>query len=129
MAVEGATELAQALMSKPSSLNSPDTITPTSPTIDEAMRLPSYRVNAPFSDFAGRCFLRGCLCADLLQTWVRKQQAQADTKVKSAETWRCYLHGMGWLGSWRGVASCTALAVCLIPVFAGNTHRAIVPLF
>ena len=35
---------------------------------------------------------------------------------------------MGWLRSSLGAASCTAVAGCLIPIFAGNAHRAVVPL-
>ena len=88
----------------------------------------SYQVGAPFADFAGRCFFRGCLWADLLESWIRKKQAQADAKIESAASWR-YLHVMGWLRSSLGAASCTAVAGCLIPVFGGNAYRAIVPLF
>jgi hypothetical protein len=87
----------------------------------------SYRFDAPFTDFAGRCFLRGCLCADLLGSWIRKTQAQADAKIDSA-SWRAHLHVMGWLRSSLGAASCTAVAGCLIPIFAGNAYRASVPL-
>jgi hypothetical protein len=89
----------------------------------------SYQVGAPFADFAGRCFLRGCLCADLLESWIRKKQAQADAKIESAASWRYHLRVMGWLRSSLGAASCTAVAGCLIPVFAGNAYRTIVPLF
>jgi K+-sensing histidine kinase KdpD len=89
----------------------------------------SYQVGAPFTDFAGRCFLRGCLCADLLESWIRKKQAQADAKIESAASWRYHLRVMGWLRSSLGAASCTAVAGCLIPVFAGNAYRTIVPLF
>lgn len=88
----------------------------------------SYRVSAPFTGFGGRFFLRACLCADLIDSWIRRRQAQADTKIESASM-RYHLHLMGWLRSSLGAVSCTALAGCLIPVFAGNTYRAIVPLF
>lgn len=89
----------------------------------------AYRLDAPFADFVGRCFLRGCLFADFLHCWIDKGQARADAKLGSAESWRDYFHVMGWLRSSLGAASCTAVAGFLIPVFAGNAHRAIVPLF
>ena len=89
----------------------------------------AYRFDAPFADFVGRCFLRGCLFADLLHSWIDKSQARADAKLESAESWRDYFHVMGWPRSSLGAASCTAVAGFLIPVFAGNTYRAIVPLF
>ncbi len=131
MAGESFTEPDQVLVSKFSaSISQPDP--PLSLVIPVATHSScssrSSRIEVPFSDFAGRCFLRGCLCADLLQSWIRKKQAQSDAKIES-DSWRYHLHEMGWRRSSVGAASCTAAAGCLIPVFAGNTYRAIVPLF
>jgi Domain of unknown function (DUF4118) len=89
----------------------------------------SYRNEVPFTDFAGRCFLRGCLWAGLLGSWIRKKQAQSDARIESAANWRYHFRVMGWLRSSLGAASCTAVAGCLIPVFSGSAYRAVVPLF
>jgi hypothetical protein len=128
MAVEGVREPDQVFISKLSASIS-QTATPlVSPAVQPCTHsTSSYRV-VPFADFAGRCFLRACLCANLLESWIRKKQAQSDAKIESAASWRYHLHVMGWFRSSLGVASCTAVAGCLIPVFAGNTHRAMVPL-
>lgn len=130
MAVEGVREPDRVFVSNLSTTVS-QTATPAASTVIPAgtYLMSSYRVGAPFADFAGRCFLRGCLCADLLESWIRKKQAQADAKTESEVSWRYHLHVMGWLRSSLGAASCTALAGCLIPLFAGNDYRAIVPLF
>lgn len=128
MAVEGAREPDGASISKASASTSSTATTIISPALHDTMYLASsYRFDAPFTDFAGRCFLRGCLFADLLESWVRKTQAQADAKIDSAG-WQAHLHVMGWLRSSLGAASCTAVAGCLIPIFSGNTYSAIVPL-
>ena len=128
MAVEGVREPDRALISKTSALTT-QTATPNIIAADHDTIHPasSYRFDAPFSGFAGRCFLRVCLCADLLESWIHQQQARADAKIDSA-SWRAHLHMMGWLRSSLGAASCTAVAGCLIPIFAGNAHRAVVPL-
>jgi hypothetical protein len=126
MAVEGIREPDQVSVGKLSQTATP----PVSPAIPPVMDpTSSYRFDVPFTDFAGRCFLRGCLWADLLESWIRKKQAQADAKIESAASWRYHLHVMGWLRSSLGAASCTALAGCLIPVFGGNAYRAIIPFF
>jgi hypothetical protein len=128
MAVEGVRKPDQALVNKLSSTISQTAAPAVNPVIPAGTHLmSSYRVGAPFSDFTGRCFLRGCLYADLLQSWIRKKQAQSDAKIESA-SWRYHLHVMGWLRSSLGAASCTAAAGCLIPIFAENTYRAVVPL-
>jgi len=130
MAVEGVREPDRVFVSNPSSTISQIATPPASTVIPAGTYLmSSSRVGAPFADFVGRCFLRGCLCADLLESWIRKKQAQADAKIESAATWRCHLHVMGWLRSSLGAASCTAVAGCLIPIFGGNAYRAMVPLF
>ena len=122
-------EVGQALTAQTSASASPHSDPPIGPATHDSMHLASsHRFDAPFADFAGRCFLRGCLCADLLASWIRKKQTQADAKIES-DSWRYHFHMMGWLRSSVGAASCTAVAGCLIPVFAGNTYRAIVPLF
>ena len=129
MAVEGVREADHAFVSKFSSTISQTASPIVNPAIPAATHLiSSYRVGAPFSDFTGRCFLRGCLYADLLQSWIRKKQAQSDAKIQAAASWRHHMHVMGWLRSSLGAASCTAAAGCLIPVFAGNAYRAVVPL-
>jgi hypothetical protein len=128
MAAEVVSEPDQPSVNKLSATISQTVTRPLRPTISPDRHLPSpYRVGAPFAGFAGRCFLRVCVCADLIDSWIRKKQAQADTKIESASM-RYHIHLMGWLRSSLGAASCTALAGCLIPVFAGNTYRAIVPL-
>ena len=98
-------------------------------THDDFHSASSSRFHAPFADFAGHCFLRGCLFADLLQSWIRKKQTQSDAKFDPEASWRYHFHVMGWMRSSLGAASCTAVAGCLIPVFNGNAYRAIVPLF
>jgi Domain of unknown function (DUF4118) len=129
MAVEGVREPDQVFISKLSASISQTATPSVSPAVQPGARsTSSYRFDVPFTDFAGRCFLRACLWANLLESWIRKKQAQSDAKIESAASWRYHLHVMGWLRSSLGVASCTAVAGCLIPVFAGNTHRAMVPL-
>jgi len=129
MAGEGVREPDSVSVGNLSTTISQTAIPPASTVIPAGTHLmSSYQVGAPFADFAGRCFFRGCLWADLLESWIRKKQAQADAKIESAASWR-YLHVMGWLRSSLGAVSCTAVAGCLIPVFAGNAYRAIVPLF
>jgi hypothetical protein len=129
MAVEGVQEPDRALISKTSASTS-QTATPKvgPPPHDNMHPASSYRFDAPFTDFAGRCFLRGCLCADLLESWIHREQARSDAKIDSAASWRTHFYVMGWLRSSLGAASCTAVAGCLIPIFAGNAYRAIVPL-
>jgi hypothetical protein len=130
MAVEGVREPGQVSVSKLSLSISQTATPPVSPAIPAVMHSSSsHQFDVPFTDFAGRCFLRGCLCADLVESWICKQQAQADAKIESAATWRYHLHVMGWLRSSLGAASCTALAGCLIPVFGGNAYRAAIPFF
>lgn len=87
-----------------------------------------YQVGVPFSDFVGRCFLRGCLWAVLLGSWIQKKQALSDARVESAASWRQRLRVMGWLRSSLGAASCTVVAGCLVPVFSGTTYSPMVPL-
>jgi Domain of unknown function (DUF4118) len=87
-----------------------------------------YQVGVPFSDFVGRCFLRGCLWAELLGSWIQKKQALSDARIESAASWRNHLRMMGWLRSSVGAASCTAVAGCLVPVFSGTTFSPAVPL-
>ncbi len=129
MAVEGVREPDQAVTSKLSASISQPATQP-GPVISASAHSTSpYRVDVPFTDFAGRCFLRGCLCADLLESWIRKKQAQSDAKIESAASWRYHFQVMGWMRSSLGAASCTAVAGCLIPVFAGNAYQTIVPLF
>ena len=129
MAVEGVRKPDSVFISKLSASISQTATPPLSPAVHPCTHsTSSYRFGVPFADFAGRCFLRACLCANLLESWVRKKHAQSDAKIESAARWRYHLHAMGWLRSSLGVASCTAVAGCLIPVFAGNTYRAIVPL-
>lgn len=129
MAVEGVKESDQALISKASASISQNATLAVSPVAHQNTHSASpYRFDVPFTGFVGRCFLRGCLCADLLESWVRKKQAQADAKIDSEASWRYHFHLMGWLRSSLGAASCTAAAGCLIPVFAGSDYRAIVPL-
>jgi len=130
MAVEGVREPEQVLVSRPSPSVSQVTAPSVSPVIPVvAHSTSSCRFDVPFTDFAGRCFLRGCLCADLLESWIHQRQVRADAKIESTASWRYHLHVMGWLRSSLGAASCTAVAGCLIPIFAGNAYRAIVPLF
>jgi hypothetical protein len=129
MAVEGVSDPDRDLITKPS----PSSSATATPIISLApshsvLSASSHRFDTPFTGFAGRCFLRACLCADLLASWIRKTQAQADAKVESAVGWRAHLGVMGWLRSSMGAASCTAVAGCLIPIFSGNAYRAIVPL-
>lgn len=129
MAVEGVREHVQSLASR-SCTSSCQTATPKAiPALKDVRHtVTSYPFNAPFIGLAGRCFLRGCLCADLLASWIRKTQAQADAKIDSAESWRAHFRIMGWLRSSLGAASCTAVAGSMIPIFAGNAYRAIIPL-
>src|SRR5438270_8343319 len=66
MAVEDVREADHAYVSKFSSTISQTATPPVNPAIPTATHLiSSYRVGAPFSDFTGRRFLRGCLYADL----------------------------------------------------------------
>jgi hypothetical protein len=85
-----------------------------------------YQLDVPFIGFAGRCFLRGCLWAELLESWIRKKQKSSDARAEAAAT-RYHLHVMGWLRSSFGAASCTAAAGCLVLLFSGSAHRAAVP--
>jgi len=126
MAVDGEREPDRALISKSPVLTSKNIGSATPDTIHTAS---SDLFDTPFADFVGRCFLRVCLCADLLQSWIRKRQALADAHVESSASWRYYIHLTGWLRSSLGAASCAAVAGCLIPIFAGNAYRTIVPLF
>lgn len=129
MAVEDAREPDQAFVSKLSASISQTATPAASPSMPAVVHsTSSYPFDVPFADLAGRCFLRCCLCADLLQSWIGKKQAQADAKIESSATWRYHFHVMGWLRSSLGAASCTAAAGCLIPVFAGNAYRNIAPL-
>lgn len=129
MAVEGVKEPDRVLPTKVSPSTSQNATAAGSTVTHDSMHSAlSYKFDVPFTDFVGRCFLRGCLWVDLLESWIRKKQAQADAKIDSEASWRCHFHVMGWLRSSLGAASCTAAAGCLIPVFAGSDHRAIVPL-
>lgn len=129
MALEGFSEPAQIVAAKPpASIPQTDTSSVVAVIVTATGSTPSYRAEVPFTDFAGRCFLRGCLCADLFASWLRKKQLQSDAKIEAAR-WRYHLHVMGWLRSSLGAASCTAVAGCLIPLFARNTYQTIVPLF
>jgi hypothetical protein len=129
MAVEGNREPDQVPVSKFSVSITQTATPPISPAIPPVTNPTSSYLDVPFADFVGRCFLRGCLCADLVESWIRKKQAQADAKIESAASWRYHLRVMGWVRSSLGAASCTALAGCLIPVFGGNAYRAIIPFF
>lgn len=82
----------------------------------------------PFTDFVGRCFLRGCLWGDLLISWIRKKQAQSDARIVSETNWTYHFHVMGWWRSSLGAASCTAVAGCLIPVFSRTSLSTVAPL-
>jgi hypothetical protein len=127
MAVEDVREPDQTFVNKLSAPISQTATASISPVIPASTDLvSSYRVGAPFTGFAGGCFLRACLCADLLESWIRRKQAQADAKIESASM-RYHLRLIGWLRWSLGAASCTAVAGCLIPVFAGSSYRAIVP--
>ena len=129
MAAEALREPDQVFVNKLSATISQTATPPIKPVIPAGTQLmSSYRAGAPFTGLAGRFFLRACLCADSTESWIRIKQAEADAKIESASM-RYHLHLIGWLRSSLGAASCTALAGCLIPVFAGNTYRAIVPLF
>ncbi|HEX3107191.1 MAG TPA: DUF4118 domain-containing protein [Terriglobales bacterium] len=128
MAVE-VPEPDKALVSKtPASISQNPTIEVSPITHPSTHSASTYRFDVPFTGFVGRCFLCLCLCADLLESWIRKKQAQTDAKIDSEASWRYYLHAMGWLRSSVGAASCTAAAGCLIPVFAGSDYRPLVPL-
>ena len=130
MAVEGIRGT-DKLSAKDVSAKTRETATsPLSPVIPAHTRLTSSQaVSAPFADFVGRCFLRACLYADSLKSWSRKMQAQSDANIESAANLRHHFHLMGWLRPSVAVASCTAIAGCLIPVFAGSNYRGIVPFF
>ena len=127
MAVEGVGEPDRSLINKASIPQNPLEVNP--PNHETTQSASSRRFDTPFTDLAGRCFLRGCLWVDLLQSWIRERQTQSDAKLDSAASWRYYFRVMGWRRSSLGAASCTAAAGCLIPVFTGNAYGAIVPLF
>jgi K+-sensing histidine kinase KdpD len=129
MALEGLSEPHQGVATEPLASIPPNTASVSTVIVTATRSASAYRVEVPFTDFAGRCFLRGCLCADLFASWIRKKQFQSDAKIESAASWRYHLQVMGWLRSSLGAASCTAVAGCLIPLFAGNTYQTIVPLF
>lgn len=128
MAGETVSEPDQALMSETLAPISPTSISSLSPAIHDSRHPVGDRLDPPFADFIGRCFLRGCLFVDSLQSWAGKKQAPPDARIASAESWRHHLYVLGWLRSSLGAASCTAIAGCLIPVFSGNAYRALVPL-
>jgi Domain of unknown function (DUF4118) len=129
MAVENIREPDQTFVNKLSASISQTATPPVGLSIPTVMpATSSYQFDVPFTDFAGRCFLRACLCADSLESWIRKKQVQADAKIESTVSWRHPLHVMGWLRSSIGAASCTAAAGCLIPLFLGSDYGAIVPL-
>jgi hypothetical protein len=86
------------------------------------------QADVPFTDFVGRCFLRGCLWGDLLKSWIRKKQAQSDAAVESDSNWTYHFHVMGWWRSSLGAASCTAVAGCLIPFVSRTSLSAVIPL-
>jgi hypothetical protein len=81
----------------------------------------------PFAGLTGCCFLRGCLWIELLGAWIREKQAFPDGRIESASSGKYDRHVVGWLRSFLGAASCTAVAGCLIPVFSGSAHRSLVP--
>lgn len=128
MAGETVSEPDQALMSETFASFSPTATPSLSPAKQDGTHPSGDRFEAPFAGFVGRCFLRGCLFMDSLESWARKKQAQSDARIASAESWRHHLYVLGWLRSSLGAASCTAIAGCLIPVFSGNSYRALVPL-
>src|SRR6185437_6019675 len=84
MAVEGNREPDQVPVSKFSVSITQTATPPISPAIPPVTNPTSSYLDVPFADFVGRCFLRGCLCADLVESWIRKKQAQADAKIESA---------------------------------------------
>jgi K+-sensing histidine kinase KdpD len=130
MANEGSSESNPvAATTSPASITEPVNSSVGAVIVTATRSTSAYRVEVPFTDFAGRCFLRGCLCADLLTSWIHKKQWQSDTKIQPSSSWCDHLHMMGWLRSSLGAASCTATAGCLIPLFASNTYQTIVPLF
>src|SRR5581483_641372 len=115
MALEGLSEPHQGVATEPLASIPPNTASVSTVIVTATRSASAYRVEVPFTDFAGRCFLRGCLCADLFASWIRKKQFQSDAKIESAASWRYHLQVMGWLRSSLGAASCTAVAGCLIP--------------
>ena len=86
------------------------------------------RVDVPFADFVGRCFLRGCLWGGLLNSWIHKEQARCDVRIESDTNCTYHFHVMGWWRSSLGAASCTAAAGCLIPVVSRTSLIAVIPL-
>ncbi|HEX3741274.1 MAG TPA: DUF4118 domain-containing protein [Terriglobales bacterium] len=129
MSVEGSKEPDPALVLSSRSTE-PDSPSPQNYLTDQSGTFSNSvdRVNVPFADFVGRCFLRGCLWGDLLISWIRKKQAHSDASIVSETNWTYHFHVMGWWRSSLGAVSCTAAAGCLIPFVSRTSLRAVIPL-
>jgi hypothetical protein len=85
----------------------------------------SATIGLPFADFVGRCFMRGCLMADVFAGWVKAHQPPE--KLQSEMTRRYDWHVAGWVRTWLGVGSCTLAAAALVAMFWESSFRSLVP--
>jgi uncharacterized protein DUF4118 len=85
-------------------------------------------ISAPFADFAGRCFMRGALCIDVLMAWIQANQPPARAEMEVAAD-RYDWHVSGWLRTSIGAAACAVAAAALVAIFWASSLRSLVPLF
>lgn len=85
-------------------------------------------VTPPFAGFAGRCFMRACLLAEMFDSWIRAGQKEPHSEISSAANGYDW-HRSGWLRSSVGALACALAAAALVPIFWSSSERSWVPFF
>lgn len=86
-----------------------------------------FEIASPFAGFAGRCFLRVCLLAEIFDSWIRARQASSRQHAQSGVERSDWLVA-GWFRSSIGAVSCNLAAASLVAIFWTSPRRSLVPL-
>jgi hypothetical protein len=79
----------------------------------------------PFVGFAGRCFMRVCLLAEIVDSWVRAEQMSPSQQGESAGGCSNWVL-TGWFRSTIGAIFCNLAAASLVAIFWTSDHRSLV---
>ena len=101
---------------------------PSSPAPQNSVALTSrFEIGSPFAGFAGRCFMRVCLLAEIFDSWIRARQSstrQHEQLVAERSNWLV----ARWFRSSIGAVSCNLAAASLVAIFWTSPRRSLVPL-
>jgi hypothetical protein len=84
-------------------------------------------IPSPFAGFAGRCFMRTCLLAEIFDSWIRARQVSTRRHAHSVAERSNWL-AAGWFRSSIGAVACNLAAVSLVAIFWTSPDRSLVPL-